>query len=539
LTDVDPAVDRVIRRCLDREPSKRPASALAVAAALPGGDPLAAALAAGETPAPALVAAAGGEGALRPAVAVALLSAVVLLLPLCAALKPRAAPYALLPADPPDAMAGRARDLLRRVTSADPAMTRAGMRLVRLDARGQLLELTVVPPQVESETADASDPAPDWAPLFAAAGLDPSKFDPAPPRWLPAFVFDRRASWSGPAPERGDVTLRVEAASYRGRPVWFGVFGPWSQPARQVGFTARPGERAGNILGAAIFLLLLAVCVALARRNLRLSRGDRQGARRLATYFFALSLLGWMLGATHVPAYDELYLFWSNVGWSLFMAALVWATYLALEPIVRRRWPHVIIGWSRVLSAKISDALVGSDVLVGLAVGLLIQTSQYLVALWFPPSLPKQLDLISLSGLESLRKAMAILAGVQVPTIYVSLAVCLVYVASYTVLRRHWLTGAAVVGVFVVLDLLFFGSLPAVVLGVLVNTVLVLVLTRFGLLAVMAGAYTINVFTNFPMTTDLTQWYASTGLIGIGALLALAVWAFRTSLGGQPVLKEA
>src|SRR4051794_17107353 len=58
-TDVDPAVEKVIRRCLDPHPEKRPATALAVSAALPGGDPLAAALAAGETPSPELVASAG------------------------------------------------------------------------------------------------------------------------------------------------------------------------------------------------------------------------------------------------------------------------------------------------------------------------------------------------------------------------------------------------------------------------------------------------------------------------------------------------
>ena len=57
--DIDPAVEKVIRRCLDPDPSKRPSTALAVAAALPGGDPLAAALAAGETPSPEMVAAAG------------------------------------------------------------------------------------------------------------------------------------------------------------------------------------------------------------------------------------------------------------------------------------------------------------------------------------------------------------------------------------------------------------------------------------------------------------------------------------------------
>ena len=51
-SDVDPAVEKVIRRCLDPDPLKRPPNALAVMVALPGGDPLAAALAAGETPSP-------------------------------------------------------------------------------------------------------------------------------------------------------------------------------------------------------------------------------------------------------------------------------------------------------------------------------------------------------------------------------------------------------------------------------------------------------------------------------------------------------
>jgi serine/threonine-protein kinase len=59
---LDPAVERAIVRCLDPDPDRRPASALAVSASLPGGDPLAAALAAGETPSPEMVAAAG-EGA--------------------------------------------------------------------------------------------------------------------------------------------------------------------------------------------------------------------------------------------------------------------------------------------------------------------------------------------------------------------------------------------------------------------------------------------------------------------------------------------
>jgi len=64
-------IERVIARCLEPEPAKRPQSALAVARMLPGGDPLAEALAAGDTPSPELVANSGSTEGLRVPVAVA------------------------------------------------------------------------------------------------------------------------------------------------------------------------------------------------------------------------------------------------------------------------------------------------------------------------------------------------------------------------------------------------------------------------------------------------------------------------------------
>src|SRR6266478_5429346 len=76
--DLDPLIECVILRCLETYPEKRPATALQVAAALPGGDPLAAALAAGETPSPQMVAAAGENTGLAPRVAVACFAAVIL-----------------------------------------------------------------------------------------------------------------------------------------------------------------------------------------------------------------------------------------------------------------------------------------------------------------------------------------------------------------------------------------------------------------------------------------------------------------------------
>src|SRR5262245_40418389 len=70
IPELDPAIERVIMRCLEPDAARRPPSAIAVAAALPGGDPLAAALAAGETPSPDTVAAAGEAGTLSPATGV-------------------------------------------------------------------------------------------------------------------------------------------------------------------------------------------------------------------------------------------------------------------------------------------------------------------------------------------------------------------------------------------------------------------------------------------------------------------------------------
>ena len=119
--DLDPAVERVILRCLDPEPSRRPPSALAVAAALPGGDPLAAALAAGETPSPKMVAAAGHGVGLAPGLAIALLgiavvcgTAVYLFEARTSALERVPAPYS------PEVLSQKARDIIRNLGFTDP-----------------------------------------------------------------------------------------------------------------------------------------------------------------------------------------------------------------------------------------------------------------------------------------------------------------------------------------------------------------------------------------------------------------------------------
>jgi serine/threonine-protein kinase len=120
--DLDPTVERVILRCLDPEPANRPSSALAVSAALPGGDPLAAALAAGETPSPQMVAAAGEGTGLAPRVAIPLFAGVILALLIYFVLANRASALEQIrPPFSPEVLAQKARDVIQLFGYTDSA----------------------------------------------------------------------------------------------------------------------------------------------------------------------------------------------------------------------------------------------------------------------------------------------------------------------------------------------------------------------------------------------------------------------------------
>ena len=119
--DLDPLVERVIMRCLERDPGKRPNSALQVAAALPGGDPLAAALAAGETPSPEMVAAAGETEGLNPRLGLVFFIGVLAMLGLLLTVNQRAKIVSYLPfGDPPDVLAANAREMIKKFGYENP-----------------------------------------------------------------------------------------------------------------------------------------------------------------------------------------------------------------------------------------------------------------------------------------------------------------------------------------------------------------------------------------------------------------------------------
>src|SRR5262249_24162729 len=134
VSGLNPAVERVILKCLELEPSRRPRSANQVLMGLPGGDALAAALAAGETPSPQLVADAGEVGLISPRVGLALLSFVVLGTLAFAWLSDRLALYRKVPVPtPPEEMARKARALRAEVGYPDAPADALGWYEVDLD----------------------------------------------------------------------------------------------------------------------------------------------------------------------------------------------------------------------------------------------------------------------------------------------------------------------------------------------------------------------------------------------------------------------
>jgi serine/threonine-protein kinase len=605
--DLDPRLDAVIMRCLERDPLRRPASALAVAANLPGGDPLAVALAEGQTPSPEMIAAAGeAEARLRPALAWGMLAAVAAALasvPLVfgsmqlLSILPEAKPIAVLedrarelmrslgygesPADRELGIAVDA-DYFRHVAATDPSLSRwdglatgrppvlhfyhrqsprplvpwslsgqvswndppllvSGMVSVRLDLQGRLLQFLSVPPQVDE---DASSPAAftDWTPFFAASGLDPARFTPASSTWTPPVAADSRVAWKGTYAERADIPIRVEAAAHRGRPVAFYTVAPWTRAERDEPFASTTSARISNWTLGLLMVGLLTTAAILARRHLRSGRGDRRGSFRVALAAFGLGAASWALGAHHVASGDgEIGIFVSGLSSVLLLSAVVWLFYVALEPFVRRLWPHALISWTRLLERGPKDALVARDLLVGIAAGSTIAVL-ILIALWLPRGLgqPAPEPLWNGDGVEALlgfRSTLAVMLRIPLRSAFNATATFLALVLLRLLLRRGWAAASAFVLILGAVRALGEPDLPLPIslpMWFMIYGGLIAVALRFGLLAYVVAGTVIDLLLTLPANTDLTDWTAAPMRIVYLVILGLAVWAFRTARSTTP-----
>jgi serine/threonine-protein kinase len=600
--DLDPAVERVILRCLEPDPANRMGSALIVAAALPGGDPLAAALAAGETPSPQMVAAAGAATGLAPRTALFCLAAALLGLGLVTYLSIRTSGMGKLGLEQsPEVLTQKAKEIVSRlgyagkpvdsrgnfsydsdfldyvgkndkphprwdevlsgqpaplqylyrqspqymlatdfhsflltpdvVTDDDPPQILSGMVNLALDPRGRLIFFQAIPPQMEEGGAQAA--AVDWNVLFREAGLDVAQFKPTEPVWTSLAASDTRVAWTGTW-SGTSRPLRIEAAAFRGKPVFFSLIGPWTRPQRM-----RPdppttaGQRAGNLLLLGMILSVVVGAALLARRNYVRGRGDRRGALCLAGVVFAALIGLWFCQGHIVPALDTLLPFFVAIGTALLFSSVIWILYLSLEPYVRRHWPQALVSWNRLLMGQWRDPLVGRDLLFGVILGVVWITILQVRGL-LAMRAGSSPNLYSTDYLMGGRQALGAWL-VNIPTaIQATVLFFFLLFVLRVLLRKEWLAAIVFVGLWVTLKTL--GSDYPWIEGpawTLLYAVAVIVVFRFGFVALAAGIFATDMLLNVPLTLDFSAWYLSSVLLPLLSLAALAVWGFYHSLAGQ------
>lgn len=599
--ELDPAVETAILRCLDPEPSHRPHSSLAVAARLPGGDPLAAALAAGETPSPQMVAASGETAALPWKIAVSSLAAALVGL---VGLALAAANYSIIEkaqlTKPPEVLADKAREMIESLgytarpadsaysfagndafvasleksekfahwdeiarsrpspllfwyrqspkpmlpagfrdqtlipgilTEDDPPPYTSGMIDVRLDPQGRLTYLEALPPQKTDSPGSASPP--DWNAVFAAAGLEISKFQPATPLWTSLAASDVRQAWTGEWPGFEQRPLRVEAAAWHGHPVFFSLIGPWTPAPRM----PAPGLAARQIfvgvLMSIILLVPIVTAVFLARWNFVRGKGDRRGAMRLAVLMFSLHMALWVFQAHFSTVENFIALLFMAIATALLWSGGVWVLYLALEPYVRRYWPQAIISWTRALSGRWRDPLVGRDVLYGAILGLLF-CDLYALRFYLVERLGGSPIILNTDYLGSAREALGAWFAFIPADISVNLVLFLLLFLLRVLLRKSWLGAAAFVLLWTALKSVS-SDYPAVdwPMQALLYTSLAAGALRYGLVTLVIALFTADMALNIPVTLNPAAWYFTPATLALASVAALAIWGFYTALAGQ------
>jgi hypothetical protein len=427
------------------------------------------------------------------------------------------------------------------------------MTRVWVDTNARLIAFDAAPPQID--TAPSGPIAPfDWQKAFAAAGLNPSAFSETVPSWTPPAIADERRAWKGTLPET-DIPITIEAAAYRGRPVMFQLVMPWSAPARE------PQKPGGGTNWIYISFLLGGAAIT-SYINVRRGRADRHGAFRVAAFMFFVVLGTWVAGPHIAGGAEEQQRFFARTGMALFVGGAMYILYLGLEPFVRRLWPEMLVGWTRVLSGRLRDPLIGRDMLVGIAAGAavaLVGLLPELVASWTGKPLPAPgvTDLGPLWGLRGTMIAMlqAINNGVQNTLINVfvySLFRILFELVTRTPIGGSGWTIAAKLRMSERASDVVFASCVVIVTAItgyvgappsgavraaevaLFSLLLLVVLLRLGLLSVTVMFLTTSFLQRIPLTFDSSAIYVSATWLTLALLVGAALYGFRMATERRP-----
>jgi hypothetical protein len=332
-------------------------------------------------------------------------------------------------------------------------------------------------------------------------------------------------AWVGTWPDPPQDSFRVEAAAFEGRPVFFRITGPWSRAVHEA--PPIPADFTFPVI--LFFVIILPIGAGfLARRNIRLGRGDRRGSFRLASFAFVCVFLRNISWQHHIPAVAEAGLLFFALRDALTIGVLYWLLYMAFEPWVRRRSPSTLISWSRLLAGRFRDPLVGADLLVGLLLGVLALClvrpllSPY-VAMFAPQLMP------TAGGWFGLWCWSAGVGGV-------GSALTWLFFLTLVRILFPWRLVAAVL-VFIVIGSFIVAMPGATLSGIALCCITAFSLIRFGLLSTAAMLSAYSTGAAFPTPLKPSAWYFEAALVASGSIVVLALYAFHTTLAGRPLWK--
>ncbi len=598
VSGIDPLVENVIKRCLQKDPNDRPESALKVAMSLPGGDPLQIALEAGQTPSPEMVAAAPKIGTLRPQIAVALVLTVFIAFGLLIGLTTRRAGQHFVPLDKsPDVLRERGRELAEKFgytsvdsyhtfavydgyvsylkendqtqerwkklesaqpavlqfmyrtspepivpaaggvpTSSDPPTNIPGMTQIWVDTKGRLTWFEGVPQRVIETGVSRGEF--DWPGLFKEAGLDFASFQITDPHWTPPQAYDDQRAFSGTYPDVPDIAIRIEAATLRGKLVSFEIVEPWTPPPGQ---TPGPDGLLGPIIAISFFLIMLSGSAWLAVRNIRIGRSDLKNAFRVALLLLGSRMIIWLFSTHHVAALGEYRLLETAFAYALTWAFSGGLVYLAFEPYLRKVAPECVIAWNRLLTGDLRDPLVGRDVLIG-AAGFSLSLIVSLLLTYFVPNWlgePPSITWDNPTYLGGISIFPAFLANGISFSLFLSFGISFFMLFLGLLLRRKWL-GTAAVWLLLVIPGLVVNSggplLESVDIAFQIS-IAVLIAARFGVLATLSF-FLFSYLNTIPFAADFTTWYAGNFMLVIVIVVGLTLYGFYTSIAGAKLFGE-
>jgi serine/threonine-protein kinase len=591
IRSIDPLIESAILRCLSRQPENRPKSPYEVAASLPGRDPLAEALAAGETPSPEMVAASGKKDGLNARVAWTLLGCIFFILAgvgwVFNPAKARRESFA----KPPEVLAERARTILNQLgystSSADAASGIALDEDLQTWAEHSGHLASSLPGWIRfwyRESSDTLSPAslhvigPFYAaPEFRITWDDPPRLNPGmfnvtldsegrllelvavplPGSGAPtpvdssvllgmaglsaqdltaveperaAITGAQQLAWIGRRPDQPDIPLRVEAAFAAGRPVYFSVVGPRTHVVEKW----PPWQQsliAISTMSVVVFVVFGGAL--LAWRNLQTGRADRRGAFRLALFAFVAVSLAWLLGSDHRFGWQELMVWVNSLGEALVWSVAAGVVYLAVEPFARHRWPQALISWNRLVEGRFTDSLVARHVLAGVFFASLVSIVRTtgLLAHWSLPELP---ETRLLDAMQSNFRTASFVLGLLVDSANIPLVLFFLLSFFRSLGNQYFAMTLWIIFLNLLtrpLDLTVPGVLLVSVFGVL----WLVSVTRFGLVAGMAMWFADRVFRAEIMLWP-QSWYAGRMYLLLATVAALSVYAFKMSLGDRPAL---